>query len=71
MSAHPEQSRPAPPIRREFEVSRLEAQQVIAAYECVLPVIRHRFEPSRDRPHTHFPRVPRIGTVMANGGSHR
>jgi DNA replication protein DnaC len=71
MPRHPEQSQPSPPIRRHFEVSRLEAQQVIAAYECVVPVIRHRFEPHQDRSHAHCPRAPRIGTAMANGGSHQ
>jgi hypothetical protein len=71
MPRHLEQSQHSPPIRRHFEVSRLEAQQVIAAYECVVPVIQHRFEPNQDRPHAHYPRAPRIGTAMANGGSHQ
>jgi hypothetical protein len=69
MPCHPEQSQASPPIRRHFEVSRLEAQQVIAAYECVVPVIRHRFEPDRHQPLVSSPRGHAEGTARANGGS--
>ena len=40
MSGHSKHPSRLPPVRRDYEGSRLEAQQVISAYECVLPVIR-------------------------------
>jgi hypothetical protein len=66
-----EQSQPPPPIRRHFEVSRVEAQQVIAAYECVVPVIRHRSKPDQHQANARIPRVHPGVTARADGGSGR
>jgi hypothetical protein len=38
------QPHPLPPVRRDYEESRLEAEQLISAYECVIPVIPRPLE---------------------------
>jgi len=71
MTRHPERSRHSPPIRRLFEVSRLEVQVVIAAYECVVPVIRRRLESHEETPPTRSPRWSPTGLGRRIGESHQ
>jgi hypothetical protein len=44
----PNESPPLPPIRRDYEGSRLEALQLVSAYELVVPVIRRAPNSLRD-----------------------
>jgi hypothetical protein len=71
MSSDLERSRPSLPIRRHFEVSRLEVQQIIAAYECIVPVIRRRLEIRGGSPPAQSPRVALTGPEREVGGSHQ
>jgi hypothetical protein len=40
MRGHPRPAHRLPPLQRDYEGSRLEAQQIIAAYELVIPRAR-------------------------------
>jgi hypothetical protein len=71
MSGHLRHRHELPPLRRGYEASRLEVQQTIAAYECVLPVIRRTFKTHQGTPFTHRPRTALAGTRRANGGRHQ
>jgi hypothetical protein len=44
MPESPKHASPLPPLGRGHEGSRLAAQQVISAYELIVPVVRRRFE---------------------------
>ena len=46
-----------PPIRRDYEGSRLEAQQLVSAYECVVPVIRRPLSNPRGTLHVVGPQA--------------
>ena len=38
---------PLPPIRRDYQGSRLEARLLVSAYECVVPVTRRPLDGPR------------------------
>lgn len=46
----PTKTRSLPSVERRFEASRLQAQLVAAAYEALIPLLRHPLpsEPDRD-----------------------
>jgi hypothetical protein len=71
MSSRTKAHCPLPPIRRDYEGSRLEALQLVSAYECVVPVIRRPL----NRPRGSLHAVGRQGAPElvrnAIGGSHQ
>jgi hypothetical protein len=71
MPGLPRQPRPLPPVRRDYEGSRLEAQQIISAYECVNPVIRRPLKAQRGSPRIRGTRGGLEGVRKAIGGSHQ
>ena len=71
MSGRPKQPHPLPPVRRDYEGSRLEAQQVISAYECVIPVIRRLLKAHQGSASVRSPRGAPDGVRKAIGGSHQ
>jgi hypothetical protein len=68
MSARPMQPHPLPPVRRDYEGSRLEAQQVISAYECVIPVIRRLLNPIKVHLSSAAPEGPPAGCERQSEG---
>lgn len=60
-----------PPIRRAYEGSRLEAQQLVSAYDCVLPVIRGLLRNHQGSSHVASPQGAPEEMRKAIGGSHQ
>jgi len=69
MTGPPAPSQPTPPIRRHFEVSRLQAQQAITAYEWIVPVIRRPLVAHPDAPAARGPRAAPAAPGRAIGGT--
>lgn len=71
MSEHPMQPHPLPPVRRDYEGSRLETQQLISAYECVIPVIRSPLRAHQGPLPDRSPQGTSDGVRQAIGGTHQ
>ena len=71
MSSRPKLLSVLPAIRRDYEGSRLEAQQLVSAYECVVPVIRRLLSNHQGTPHAVGPQDAHGVDRKAIGGSHQ
>ena len=60
-----------PAIRRDYEGSRLEAQQLVSAYECVVPVIRRPLSNHQGTRHVVGPQEAHGVIRNAIGGTHQ
>jgi hypothetical protein len=71
MSGRPMQPHPLPPVRRDYEGSRLETQRIISAYECVIPVIRRLLKAHQGSLPVRSPQGASDGGRKAFGGAHQ
>jgi hypothetical protein len=71
MSSRPKLLSVLPAIRRDYEGSRLEAQQLVSAYECVVPVLRRPLTNHRGSRHVVGPPGDHAVIRKAIGGAHQ
>ena len=71
MPGRPTGPHPLPPLRRDYEGSRLDAQHTVSAYERLIPIIRRIVKTSHDSPNPSEHRTLPPGMRRVIGGTHQ